>query len=87
MPATWIGVTAYEFSERWRRAYAALSIPKQYTPPSLRRGGATSPFVWHGKCDKVREKGPWQSTRAMRAYLNQALLDPASDGELEAWHE
>ena len=28
-----------------------------------------------------------QSTRAMRAYLNQALLDPASGGKLKAWHE
>ncbi len=87
VPATWIGITAYEFSERWRRAYATLSIPRQYTPHSLPRRGATSPFVWCGKCDGVRMKGPWQSTQAMRAYLNQALLDPASGGKLKAWHE
>ncbi len=82
-----IGITAYEFRKLWRRACAALSIPKRYTPYSLRRGGATSLFVWCGKYDKVCEKGRWQSTRAMRAYLNQALLDLASDGELDAWHE
>ncbi len=59
--------------------------PKEYTPYSLRRGGATCQFQLAGSFAKVAERGRWSSERAVGIYVNKALADMATDSGTTAW--
>ena len=82
---TLIDCTGPAYRGIWRRAVDACRIPRRFTPYSLRRGGATATFRRSGSFDFVAERGRWTTTRALRIYINAALLESA-EGDATPWH-
>ena len=76
-------IEGFKFKRIWKKGRAALGLPPKYTPYSIRRGGATALFKHSGSYDKVSEKGRWNSSKAMRGYVDAALTEiPQQDGLL-----
>ena len=82
---TLVDCTGPAYRSIWRRAVDACRIPRRFTPYSLRRGGATATFRRSGSFDFVAERGRWTTTRALRIYINAALLESA-EGDATPWH-
>ena len=60
-------------------------------PRSLRRGGATHDFGWHGLIDKTVVRGRWKQQRACRIYVDEAMahlagisMTPRAQARVEA---
>ena len=77
--------TPDRFRKLWAKARRRCLLPREYTPYSLRRGGATCQFQLAGSFAKVAERGRWTSERAVRIYVNKALADMAADSGSAAW--
>ena len=80
-----LGVTPRKFRDCWTVARKRILLPGNFTPYSLRRGGATCLFQHSGSYSKVAERGRWSTEKAMRMYVNQALADLATDSASIAW--
>ena len=59
-----------------------IKLPGSYTPYALRRSGATALFQYTGSYAMVAERGRQGRERAMRGYINKALLDIATDSAM-----
>ena len=68
-----LGMSPTQFRRLWRQAVAAVGLPDFFTPYSLRRGGATSPFQHCGSFDTVADAGRWLSAQSCRTYISSAL--------------
>ena len=65
-----ISCLPYLFRKRWHECVVALQLdPAQYTPYSLRRGGATHDFSVHVFVDRSLERGRWQCVRTAWIYV------------------
>ena len=82
-----LGMNGFKFRRLWKKGRAALGLPPKFTPYGVRRGGATALFKHCGRYDKVSEKGRWSSLKAMRGYINAALVEIPLQDELLRFRE
>ena len=82
-----VDMSAHTFRRIFAAGRQAMGLPSTYTPYSIRRGGATALFKASGSYNVVSNQGRWASERTMRGYLDSALVELASDRELQCWHK
>ena len=68
-------ITGIEYRRLFAAAVAAVGLPADYKPYSLRRGGASAYFQITGQYDKVMELGNWKHLTTCKIYVNTALYE------------
>ena len=67
-----VGHSPSQFRKKWKSYITALGLDAdEFTPYSLRRGGATYDYIQTGSLDRSLVRGRWQSIKAARIYVRQ----------------
>ena len=75
--------SAQQFRHLFDAAVKSLAIPGVVKPYSLRRGGATSDFLFFNSLDHTTVRGRWAHVKTARIYINTALAELAQHRESE----
>ena len=73
-PHTYLTVKPHAWRCIFNQALEGMELSSiGFRPYSLRRGGATFFFQYHGSFDKLLVQGRWAAAKTARIYLNEAL--------------